>query len=121
MQSPANINYSTSGSREESFADDEFINPLPRAVLRPNTHILLDGEWLFSIDVLDAGLAGKWYLGHQYAGVANWPGSIEDHIAKAKGIKAENTWQDKVVVWYERDFPMPQLISNGAPSMLQLT
>ena len=115
-------NYSTSNSKEESSADDKFINPLPRAVVRHNTYVLLDGEWRFEVDTNDAGINEKWYLGHEYKNKANWPGSIEHHIAQAKGIKEENVWQDKVVAWYERDFPLPVMVPNGgAPSMLQLT
>ncbi len=114
-------NYSTSNSKEEALADEELINALPRSVLRHNNFILLDGEWKFALDVQDVGLLEKWYLSHQYHDTANWPGSIEQHIAKIKGIKEENAWQGKVVAWYERDFPKPVIASNGAPSMLQLT
>ena len=114
-------NYSTSKSKEEALADDEFINPLPRAVLRKNKPILLDGAWSFALDPDDAGLREKWYMGHNYTNTAHWPGSTEHHIEQLKGIKGEQTWQGKVVAWYERDFPLPQLVSNGAPSMLQLT
>lgn len=122
MQLSPHTNYSTFNSREESLlTDKDFINPLPRAVLRNNTPILLDGEWWFALDVTDVGMNESWYLGHQYQDVADWPGSIEHHIANAKGIKEENAWQEKVIVWYERDFPLPQIVSNGTPSMLQLT
>ncbi len=115
------INYSTSKSKEESLAEDEFINPLPRAVLRHNKPILLDGEWHFTLDPDDIGLHQKWYMGYNYKNTAHWPGSIEHHIEQLKGAKDEKTWQGKVVAWYERDFPLPQLASNVAPSMLQLT
>ena len=121
MTSASHTNYSTSNSKEESSTDDEFINPLPRAVLRHTTPILLDGEWKFSLDEHDTGLNEKWYFAHNYTDTANWPGSIEDHIAKAKCIQEETAWQEKVIVWYERDFPLPVFTSNGAPSMLQLT
>lgn len=114
-------NYSTSKSKEESDSDDSFVNPLPRAVLRHNTPILLDGQWHFDLDPNDVGIRESWHLGHQYTDTAEWPGSIEHHIAKAKGLKEDNAWQGKVVAWYERDFPLPQFSSNGIPSMLQLT
>jgi beta-galactosidase/beta-glucuronidase len=114
-------NYSTSKSKEESLAEDEFINPLPRAVLRNNKTVLLDGEWHFALDANDVGIREKWYLGYNYKNTAHWPGSIEDHISQLKGSKDEETWQGKVVAWYERDFPLPQIVSNGAPCMLQLT
>ena len=122
MHQESHTNYSTSASREESFAKDDFINPLPRAVLRHNAPILLDGEWRFALDEHDIGINEKWYVEHNYADTANWPGSIEDHITKAKSLRGEfKTWEDKVVVWYERDFPLPVITLNGAPPMLQLT
>lgn len=116
-------NYSTSKSKEEIFAEDNFVNPLPRAVVRSNAPVLLDGEWSFSLDVEDKGLVEAWHLGHEYQEKANWPGSIEVHIAAAKGQKAVKAWQDKVVAWYEREFPLPVRVNgNGAEhAMLQLT
>lgn len=116
-------NYSTSKSKEEWYSEDNFINPLPRAVMRPNTPILLDGEWKFSLDTEDKGREEGWHLGHEYADTSNWPGSIEEHIAAARGQQTAHSWQDKIVAWYERDFPLPKIENgNGAPhSMLQLT
>ncbi|MBV9961341.1 MAG: glycoside hydrolase family 2 [Parafilimonas sp.] len=121
MQPASYTNYSTSKSREEFLEDEDFVNPLPRAVLRKNTPILLDGEWSFALDPTDAGLQEKWYLIHHYQDTAQWPGSIEEHIARVKGIKDENAWQGQVVAWYEREFPLPQMAVNGTPGMLQLT
>jgi beta-galactosidase/beta-glucuronidase len=119
----AHPNYSTSKSLEESYSEDNFINPLPRAVMRPNTPILLDGEWKFALDSDDKGLVDKWFLGHEYTDNSHWPGSIEDHIAAARGQQLSHSWQDKIVAWYEREFPLPKIVNgNGAPhSMLQLT
>ncbi|HEX8334020.1 MAG TPA: glycoside hydrolase family 2, partial [Segetibacter sp.] len=116
-------NYSTSKSKEEIFAEDNFINMLPRAVIRPNTPVLLDGEWRFSLDTEDKGLQEAWYLRHEYMDIAHWPGSIEQHIIAAKGQQPGNAWQDKVVAWYERDFPLPERVSEDGSvhSMLQLT
>lgn len=116
-------NYGLSKSKEEPHTEEEIQNPLPRAVLRPNTYMLLDGEWRFSIDPDDRGLQEGWHLGHDYKDIAQWPGSIEEHISAAKGQQTGKAWQDKVVAWYEREFPLPQRISaDGAPpSMLQLT
>lgn len=117
-------NYSTSKSKEEASADDHFINPVPRAVLRPNNPILLDGEWRFSIDTEDRGVAENWFVSHHYTHTAHWPGSIEDHITAAKGEVAGHTWRDKVVAWYEREFPLPELIEEegaGGKSMFQIT
>lgn len=116
-------NYNTTKSTEERFAEDSFVNPLPRAVVRSNSPLLLDGEWKFSLDVSDEGLTNHWYLDHAYSNVAEWPGSIEQHIASAKGQQETGAWRDKVVAWYEREFPLPQR-SNGdsqPDSLLQLT
>ncbi len=116
-------NYSTSISKNEGFDDDNLLNPLPRAVLRKNNFVLLDGEWKFDLDPEDSGIANSWHVGHEYQHTANWPGSIENHIAAAKGLKSPSAWHDKVVAWYERTFPLPER-SNGHeshPSFLQLT
>jgi beta-galactosidase/beta-glucuronidase len=111
-------NYGLTRSQEEGVADEEFVNPLPRAVLRTNSVILLDGEWRFELDVNDRGILDSWHLGHNYTDTAQWPGSIEAQMAKTG-----SQWKDKVVAWYERDFPLPQIATeNGNPhSLLQLT
>jgi beta-galactosidase/beta-glucuronidase len=111
-------NYGLTRSKQEGSADEEFINPLPRAVLRTNTVILLDGEWRFELDTYDRGIIDGWHLDHHYTDTTQWPGSIETQMAKTG-----NHWEDKVVAWYERDFPLPELVNgNGNPhSLLQLT
>jgi hypothetical protein len=111
-------NYGLTRTQQEGTADEEFINLLPRAVLRSNSFILLDGEWRFEHDTNDRGLADCWHLGHTYTDTTQWPGSIEAQMAKTG-----NNWRDKVVAWYERDFPLPELADgNGNPhSLLQLT
>lgn len=116
-------NYSTSKSKEEVFAEDNFINPLPRAVIRASSPVLLDGEWRFAVDTEDKGLQEGWYLGYKYEHTAHWPGAIEEHMAAAKGQEVSATWQDQIVAWYERDFPLPQRVNgNGSShSLLQLT
>ena len=115
-------NYGLSKTKEESFAEDTVINPLPRAVLRPNSYILLDGEWNFTIDAEDKGITESWHLGYNYEHKGNWPGSIEQHIIDAKIHSSQKTWNDKVVAWYEREFPLPDLLNgNNAHSLLQLT
>ena len=113
-------NYSLTHSKPEGSAEEDFVNPLPRAVLRSNSVILLDGIWKFAVDTQDDGLTERWYLGHLYTSTAEWPGSIETHMEKA-GLKER--WHDKVVAWYEREFPLPQLADeNGnGHSQLQLT
>ncbi|MBW3544051.1 MAG: glycoside hydrolase family 2 [Bacteroidetes bacterium] len=115
-------NYGLSSGREEALAEDVLINPLPRAVLRSNTAILLDGEWLFALDKADKGLEERWFLGHQYQYTGSWPGSIEEHMEEAKIDPGQKRWIDKIVAWYEREFPLPVLSDNDAPtSLIQLT
>lgn len=112
-------NFGFATCKEESLADDQHRNPLPRAVSRPNAYQLLDGEWQFAIDADDRGLTDTWYLGHDYQRTAHWPGSIESHMAQAKDQMA--TWQDKVVAWYERAFTLPPVGESPAPGVFQLT
>jgi len=116
-------NYGLSKSKEEAFAEDTLISPLPRAVLRSNSYILLDGEWNFTIDIKDTGLSEGWHLGYPYEHKGHWPGSIEEHMIAAKINPEQNSWKDKVVAWYEREFPLPDLSNgNGYPNfLLQLT
>jgi hypothetical protein len=123
IMDPSHPNYGLTRSREEAQATNNVLNPLPRAVLRPNSYILLDGDWKFSLDTDDKGLLDSWYVVHEYEGIAHWPGSVEDHMAEAKHINPEKrTWHDKVVAWYEREFPLPAKAENGVPnSILQLT
>jgi len=90
---------------------DEENNPLPRAIIRPNSHLLLDGEWLFDFDKEDKGIVDQWFRQHDYRHTANWPGSIEEQMAKSN--LEEKTWTDKVVVWYERTFPRPEWESRS--------
>lgn len=101
------VNYGSSKIKDEAaIIKEDDLNLLPRAVLRSNAYFLLDGEWRFSLDIKDTGLQEGWFLGHDYTDTAHWPGSIEKHIETAKG--ALTKWEDKVVAWYERDFPLPE-------------
>ena len=102
----------------DTFVDN---NPLPRAVLRPNSHLLLDGEWRFALDPDEKGLEEEWWKGHMYEQTAQWPGSVEDQMAGAKEQDEIKTWHDKLVVWYEREFPLPQQLAPLPNAMLQLT
>ncbi|RRB09362.1 glycoside hydrolase family 2 protein [Larkinella rosea] len=113
-----NPNTGFSASRSES---TEPVNQLPRAVLRPNDYVLLDGEWRFLLDPDDRGIEERWCLGHSFEGTAHWPGSIEAHLAQAKGQSEASAWKDKVVAWYEREFAVPPRSESTARSMLQLT
>jgi len=114
-------NFGVTASKEENSSPEEFINPLPRTVLRQNTFLLLDGEWRFSFDAENKGLEEKWFEGHQYEHTAKWPGTVEKHIAEARGQQQVTSWQDKVIVWYERDFPWPELAEGLSDSLFQLT
>ncbi len=114
-------NLSLTKSREEASEDIHFINPLPRAVLRHNTPIILDGEWNFALDTEDAGITDGWFLGHDYTQKAHWPGSVEEHMSQGKEQQQTEFWKDKVVAWYERDFPLPDQNGNKQKTMLQLT
>lgn len=112
-------NYSLTKSREALYFDeDDYINPIPRAVIRPNTSILLDGEWKFAHDAENCGLTNNWYVAHDYEAKANWPGSVEAHLLNVDG--SHKLWHDKVIVWYEREFPIPKR-SEINNSLLQLT
>ena len=113
-----NTNYSTSASRE---AQPTPANPLPRAVLRANNYLLLDGPWHFAHDIDDQGLLQNWAQGHLYKHLAQWPGSVETHLREARGQKEGSAWHDKVVVWYERAFDRPATDMPTALAMLQLT
>ncbi len=115
-------NLSLTKSKEEALEDtDSFINPLPRAVLRHNTPIILDGDWSFALDPEDQGIKDGWFLGHNYEQKAHWPGSVEQHMTQGKEQQQTEFWKDKVVAWYERDFPLPEQNGNRLKSMMQLT
>lgn len=104
-----NIDYGFTGGSGEARIVQEYLNPLPRSIVRPNEYELLDGEWRFDLDLEDQGLSERWYLGRAYTRTATWPGSIEAHMAEGKGALAETPeWQDTVVAWYEREFSIPE-------------
>ncbi|MGC1240344.1 MAG: sugar-binding domain-containing protein [Chryseosolibacter sp.] len=96
-------------------------NHLPRTVLRANAYVLLDGEWKFSLDHEDEGLRKGWHLKHDYQHTAQWPGSVEAHMAKAKGEPQAAAWRDTIVAWYERTFELPAKPEEQSHLMFQLT
>lgn len=103
-----------------SVEDDAY--PLPRAVSRPNSFVLLDGSWDFSLDPGGVGLEQQWYLGHQYQQKADWPGSIESLMTKY--VRTTTAWHNEIVVWYERSFKLPAENEPGGAGpgkLLQLT
>jgi len=82
MDDLTHANYGLSATPEAHLAE-ETDNALPRAVLRPGHHFLLDGTWRFAIDLDEIGLTEEWEQGYDYAHSAQWPGSIEAHMAAA--------------------------------------
>ncbi len=108
-------NYNLTKSREEQFLNQE-ANPLPRAVSRANMFHLLDGTWSFAIDPDDKGLEDGWQFGHEYQKTANWPASIETHLAEGSH-QSGTGWHDKVVVWYEREFKNPGRLGTKGNSL----
>ncbi|MCE7070049.1 glycoside hydrolase family 2 [Dyadobacter sp. CY327] len=114
-------NYGSSKSREANVEDLTFQDDLPRAVLRPNEYVLLDGEWKFAVDPNDQGITESWYVRHNFSQTAQWPGSVEQHLAASQHDLA--SWKDKIVVWYEREFELSQeaLAEHDTDSILQLT
>lgn len=115
------LNLASTEIKEGTLDDVKDANLLPRTVLRSNAYVLLDGEWKFAMDPNDEGLDKRWYVGHDYAHTARWPGSVEAHMAHAKGEKQAATWHDSVVVWYERMFELPQSTEDQSHLMFQLT
>lgn len=115
MSAPINSNYGFSTNQH----DIRTANPLPRAVLRSNNYLLLDGEWNFALDAEDVGLRDLWYLSHTYSTQASWPGSVEAHLQLAQPDLPN--WRDKVVVWYERQFELPARAEDDTHSLFQLT
>jgi beta-galactosidase/beta-glucuronidase len=113
-------NLSATEIKEENQTTKKPVSLLPRTVLRPNAHVLLDGEWNFAHDPNNEGLGSGWHLGHTYQHRANWPGSVEQHLAEAKGQSLGRAWEDKVVVWYERSFPIPKR-EDAEHQIFQLT
>jgi beta-galactosidase/beta-glucuronidase len=108
--------------RVASSSYEEETNPLPRAVVRPNPFILLDGTWDFALDPNGAGITEEWYRGHEYHQKANWPGSIESFMAK--DIRTPRIWHNEIIVWYERTFTLPQpgeAGTAGSGKIYQLT
>lgn len=111
-------NYGFAKSKEETYVDE---SPLPRAVFRPNSYLLLDGEWKFAVDTEDDGLVNGWHLGHNYTHTAMWPGSIEKHMEESRPGDGVKTWHDKIVAWYEREFRLPENLDQASQLMWQLT
>lgn len=119
MDDLTHANYGLSAAPDAPAAE-EVDNSLPRAVLRPGAHLLLDGTWRFAIDLDDIGLTEEWAHGYDYHHSAQWPGSIEEHMAAAH-TGGSAAWQDKIVAWYEREFKLPEASDNQSRTLFQLT
>ena len=119
MDDLTHANYGLSATPDTHPAE-EATNSLPRAVLRPGHHFLLDGSWGFAIDPDDIGLTEEWAQGYDYHHRAQWPGSIEEHMAAAHTGGAV-AWQDKIVAWYEREFTLPEVAHGQDKTLFQLT
>ena len=115
------INLASTEIKEGTLDHITAANVLPRTVLRANAFLLLDGEWKFAMDVDDEGLRKGWHLHDHYKHTAIWPGSVEAHLAQAKGEKHAATWHDSIVVWYERTFDLPARTREQSHLMFQLT
>ena len=118
-----NVEFGFTRERTEAVALEPYLNPLPRSVVRNNSFQLLDGEWRFDLDREDRGLAERWYLGHDYSGGAQWPGSIEAQIALGHAVQAQlpGEGDGAVVAWYERDFEVPHEWVAARESEVQIT
>ena len=114
------LNLSSTEIKEGTLDLERPANVLPRTVLRSNAYILLDGEWKFAMDPEDEGLQKRWHEKHEYLHAARWPGSVESHMAEAKGETLSAGWRDEIVVWYERTFELPQR-ADEKHLMYQLT
>jgi beta-galactosidase/beta-glucuronidase len=98
-------------------------NRLPRSVMRRTDFEILDGEWRFALDTKDRGLVEEWFAAHNFNATAQFPGSMESHLAAAKDTIADAslyTESDEAVAWYERDFSIPEEW-NKANKLTQLT
>lgn len=120
MENQNHRNYGLGKSREESKIEPS-VDMIPRAVIRTNEFMLLDGEWNFSPDPENVGIEESWQLNRQHEYKVNWPGSVEEHLKQTTGHP--DGWSEQYVVWYERDFPLPKRSSeeNAPNCMFQLT
>ncbi len=118
----AHVDFGFTRDREAARAMVDYLNPLPRSVVRSDTYELLDGAWRFELDPENRGLDDRWYLGHLFHHTALWPGSIEDHLANAQDEHPHPpTWDEYVVAWYEREFTMPDRWCGMPDCLTQLS
>ena len=117
-----NTDFRFTQDREAANAIQQYLNPLPRSVIRRNATVLLDGEWRFALDLEDHGMEEQWYLGHTYTQTTQWPGAIESHLEAAKALQHRvHPEQDEVIAWYEREFTLPAGWAEAPERLVQLT
>jgi beta-galactosidase/beta-glucuronidase len=122
-----NVEFGFTRERVEAAALQPYLNPLPRSVARSNSFALLDGTWRFDRDPEDRGLTERWYLGREYTGSAQWPGSIERLMSAAHAAQEEAQEEqapaadDTVVAWYEREFEVPPEWLAAPEGVVQIT
>lgn len=120
----AELEHSFTRDRDDAHAIQESLNPLPRSVIQRDgrTYELLDGEWRFDFDAEDRGMQDYWFLEHAYRDTAVWPGTIEDHLAAARGAQQRiPSTPDSVIAWYEREFTIPAAWRGEPACLIQLT
>ncbi len=104
------------GEREHVKRLQPYLDSRPRSIVRPGEFVLLDGEWRFERDPENRGLEQQWYLEHDYRATALWPGSV---VADVEETHSETGAPGGVVVWYERDFSVPEgWLATGDPVQL---
>lgn len=115
------IDFGFTQDRDAAKVVAHYLNPLPRSVVRRNATIVLDGAWHFDLDPSDQGLTEEWYLAHTFSDTAQWPSSIEAHLATAKYQQQALPASDQVIAWYERDFDLPDAWMQLRDQIVQLT
>jgi hypothetical protein len=84
------------GEREHVRRLAPFLDARPRSIVRPGAFVLLDGEWRFERDPENCGLAERWYVEHDFAATANWPGSVALDIESTRTpatVTGRATWR----------------------------
>ena len=97
-----------------------YLDERPRSVVRAGAYLLLDGQWRFERDDADCGLSEHWYTGHDYARTAHWPGSVKPAVEGGAPATDAGSGEaaDSVIVWFERDFTVPEEWHEGGHPVL---
>jgi hypothetical protein len=97
-----------------------YLDERPRSVVRAGAYLLLDGQWRFERDDADCGLSERWYTGHDYARTAHWPGSVKPAVEGGAPATDAGSGEaaDSVIVWFERDFAVPEEWHAGGHPVL---